>query len=214
MDPVSHRLPSVHDDSKGKRRRKSAHKTVASASRTGHTVPNEGMKHKTDFPSASGLKKRKKRDLDSKRLGSAGDTRTPASRSKEDTLASIDSPKPKRIKHLPLRFSHPQLQTELRRLRRPWLSPGDPLFAAVHARSYKGLRHLPAETLPSTIHARFRRAFDSLHEAGLFLYDTVQAGGKRLSRTFVTRTLIGDPGITYKVSPESVHTSEKRVSRA
>ena len=37
-----------------------------------------------------------------------------------------------------------------------------------------------------------------MNEAGIFLYDIVQPGGKKLSRTFVTRTLIGAPGSTYK----------------
>ncbi|CAM9902350.1 unnamed protein product, partial [Hapterophycus canaliculatus] len=81
---------------------------------------------------------------------------------------------------------------------RPWLSPGDPLFESALERSYRGMRHLPADSLPPSVHKGFRQAFDGLHEAGLFLYDTVQAGGKRLSRTFVTRTLVGHPGITYK----------------
>lgn len=58
---------------------------------------------------------------------------------------------------------------------------------------------MPADALPQAIHKGFRGSFDGLHEAGLFMYDTVQAGGKRLSKTFVTRTLLGDPGITYKV---------------
>lgn len=107
--------------------------------------------------------------------------------------------KRKRVKEKPARFSHPQLHAELRRLRRSWLSPGDPLFQPALERSYSGMRHVPADSLPQAIHKEFRRSFDGLHEAGLFLYDTVQAGGKRLSRTFVTRTLLGEPGITYKV---------------
>lgn len=32
----------------------------------------------------------------------------------------------------------------------------------------------------------------------LFLYDTIQPGKKRLTRTSVTRTLVGEPGSTYK----------------
>lgn len=106
---------------------------------------------------------------------------------------------PKRTKGKPSRFTHPQLETDLRLQRRPWLSPGDPLFQAALDRSYRGMKHVPRDSLPKAVHSKFRRSFDALHEAGLFLYDTVQAGGKRLSRTFVTRTLLGDPGITYKV---------------
>lgn len=104
-----------------------------------------------------------------------------------------------RAKERPARFTHPQLEAELRRLRRPWLSPGDPLFEAALERSYRGMRRLPCDELPRALHSGFRGCFEGLHDAGLFLYDTVQAGGKRLSRTFVTRTLVGDPGITYKV---------------
>ncbi|KAG5193084.1 FTO catalytic domain-containing protein [Tribonema minus] len=48
------------------------------------------------------------------------------------------------------------------------------------------------------MHSLVREAFSKVHEAGLFLYDIVQAGGKRLSSTFVTRTLVGEAGITYK----------------
>ncbi|CAM9981938.1 unnamed protein product [Sphacelaria rigidula] len=106
--------------------------------------------------------------------------------------------KQKRAKRKPPRFTHPALQSELTRLRRPWLSPGDALFEEALASSYRGLRHVPAADVPTSVHKGFRRAFDSLSHAGLFLYDTVQAGGKRLSRTFVTRTLVGDAGITYK----------------
>lgn len=107
--------------------------------------------------------------------------------------------KHKRAKEIPVRFTHPQLDSELRRLRRSWLSPGDPLFQPALDVSYRGMRLLPAAALPRAIHKGFRESFDGLHEAGLFMYDTVQAGGKRLSKTFVTRTLLGDPGITYKV---------------
>lgn len=106
-----------------------------------------------------------------------------------------------RTKVKPTRFSHPRLDTVLRRLGRAWLSPGDDLYHAVLARSYRGMRFLPREELPRSVHGGFRRCFDDLNDAGLFMYDTVQAGGKRLSRTFVTRTLVGDAGITYKVGP-------------
>ena len=40
--------------------------------------------------------------------------------------------------------------------------------------------------------------FSELERKNYFQYDVVQAGGTQLSKTFVTRTLIGEPGITYK----------------
>ncbi|CAM9769868.1 unnamed protein product [Ectocarpus sp. 6 AP-2014] len=114
------------------------------------------------------------------------------------TTTTTTLKKHSRIKEKPARFVHPHLDAELRRLGRSWLSPGDPLFTPALDRSYRGVRHEPTGSLPQAVHRGFRQSFDSLHEAGLFLYDTVQAGGKRLSRTFVTRTLVGDAGITYK----------------
>ena len=42
-----------------------------------------------------------------------------------------------------------------------------------------------------------------MDNGGLFLYDVVQPGRKRLTRTSVTRTLVGDPGSTYKYLGES-----------
>ncbi len=134
-------------------------------------------------------KKRKRRKGD--------DVDTPAHPSSR-AAAATPPPKHKRVKEIPDRFTHPQLAAELSRLRRSWLSPGDPLFQAALEVSYRGMRHVPAGVLPKTLHSGFRQSFDELQEAGLFMYDTVQAGGKRLSRTFVTRTLLGDPGITYK----------------
>lgn len=118
-----------------------------------------------------------------------------------------------RIKVKPTRFSHPRLDEVLRRLRRAWLSPGDDLYHAVLERSYRGMRFLPREELPRSVHRGFRRCFDDLNDAGLFMYDTVQAGGKRLSRTFVTRTLVGDAGITYKVGTGEI-TSNSFASHA
>ena len=63
---------------------------------------------------------------------------------------------------------------------------------------YQGFHWENPSDLPPTIHQSFTSAFHALNDAGLFLYDIVQPGGKRLSRTFVTRTLIGAPGSTYR----------------
>lgn len=171
---------------------------AGSPSHTSSKEPNGRIKNKNKNRS----KKRKRRTG-----GDVDAAAHPPSASRP--AAAPPSPKHKRVKEIPARFTHPQLDAELRRLRRSWLSPGDPLFQAALDVSYRGMRHVPAGALPKTLHAGFRQSFDELHEAGLFMYDTVQAGGKRLSRTFVTRTLLGDPGITYKVrkrkgSPASI----------
>ena len=80
---------------------------------------------------------------------------------------------------------------------RCYLVPEDPDFAKVLETSYRGFALEPHDELPDDLHRRYGRAFDGLDRAGLFLYDVVAAGGK-LSRTFVKRTLVGEPGITYK----------------
>ena len=52
--------------------------------------------------------------------------------------------------------------------------------------------------MPQALHSSFKRTFEELHRSGLFLHDVVQPGGKRLTLTSVSRTLIGEPGSTYK----------------
>ena len=80
-----------------------------------------------------------------------------------------------------------------------FLTPSDGNdFQSCRTECYRGFCWESPEELPDSLHSNFDRAFDALHEAGLFLYDTVQPGGKRLSRTFVTRTVIGKPGSTYR----------------
>ena len=44
----------------------------------------------------------------------------------------------------------------------------------------------------------FDSSFGGMDKGGLFLYDVVQPGKKRLTRTSVTRCLVGAPGSTYK----------------
>lgn len=63
---------------------------------------------------------------------------------------------------------------------------------------YQGFVYEKADDLPKEFHEKFTSSFHGLDDSGLFLYDVVQPGGKKLSLTFVTRTLVGDPGSTYK----------------
>ena len=79
------------------------------------------------------------------------------------------------------------------------LSPSDgAVFDRCLRRCYRGLSWEDPSSLPSSLHSSFTKAFDDLNEAGLFLYDVIQPGGQRLSLTMVTRTLIGEPGSTYR----------------
>jgi alpha-ketoglutarate-dependent dioxygenase FTO len=64
--------------------------------------------------------------------------------------------------------------------------------------SYKGFYFDAPSSLPQSLHRTFDDCFEGLEEGGLFLYDVVQPGKKKLTLTSVTRTLVGDPGSTYK----------------
>lgn len=74
----------------------------------------------------------------------------------------------------------------------------DPDFQQVVNASYQGFVYEPASAIDPAFHSRARAAFERLRDSGYFQYDVVMAGGKKLSRTFVKRTLVGNPGITYK----------------
>jgi alpha-ketoglutarate-dependent dioxygenase FTO len=80
-----------------------------------------------------------------------------------------------------------------------FLSPfGGSLFDSCKRECYRAFCWEDPDKLPPTLHVQFDQAFDALYEAGLFLHDAVQPGGKRLTRTFVSRTVIGNPGSTYR----------------
>jgi mRNA N6-methyladenine demethylase len=76
---------------------------------------------------------------------------------------------------------------------------------------YVGFSYIPASqvaacmnpsnsssTKNDAFHMESQRALEALRDAGYYQYDIVMAGGQHLSRTFVQRTLVGDPGLTYK----------------
>eukprot|EP00532_Pseudo-nitzschia_australis_P010938 CAMPEP_0168234210 /NCGR_PEP_ID=MMETSP0140_2-20121125/18137_1 /TAXON_ID=44445 /ORGANISM="Pseudo-nitzschia australis, Strain 10249 10 AB" /LENGTH=586 /DNA_ID=CAMNT_0008166973 /DNA_START=28 /DNA_END=1788 /DNA_ORIENTATION=+ len=64
---------------------------------------------------------------------------------------------------------------------------------------YKGFAHCSADQLqPPDFHQQAKAALERLRDANYYQYDIVMAGGKHSSRTFVKRTLVGNPGITYK----------------
>jgi len=81
-----------------------------------------------------------------------------------------------------------------------FLTPKDNLqaFKECLQTSYAGFHYDKPEALPSSLHNMFDSSFGGMDKGGLFLYDVVQPGKKRLTRTSVTRCLVGDPGSTYK----------------
>lgn len=79
-----------------------------------------------------------------------------------------------------------------------YLEPDDSGFQSCKEQCYHTFCYEDPEDLPQILHSSFISSLDKMNEAGLFLYDVVNPGGKKLSQTFVTRTLVGDPGSTYK----------------
>lgn len=58
---------------------------------------------------------------------------------------------------------------------------------------------LPAAALPVELHTRVARALHVLKEGNMFKKDVVWVNGK-LAVTRVSRTLLGEPGLTYVLS--------------
>jgi alpha-ketoglutarate-dependent dioxygenase FTO len=86
------------------------------------------------------------------------------------------------------------------KLGRAFLTPDDDqkAFDECLRTSYKGFCFDTPSSLPQVLHDTFDDCFEGLEKGGLFLYDVVQPGKKKLTQTSVTRTLVGDPGSTYK----------------
>ena len=79
-----------------------------------------------------------------------------------------------------------------------FLTPQDNSFDDCLKTSYQGFHYDLPSSLSTNLHKDFDSSFDALDNGGLFLYDVVQPGKKTLTRTSVTRCLIGDAGSTYK----------------
>jgi len=74
------------------------------------------------------------------------------------------------------------------------LSPSDgSLYEECLSTSYSGFRH---ETVSSALSCQFDTSLEGLDS--LYQYDVVQPGKFRMTKTSVTRTLVGNPGSTYK----------------
>ena len=64
--------------------------------------------------------------------------------------------------------------------------------------SYAGFQIDLPPSIPHSIHSTFDTSFTGMYDGGLFLHDVVRPGGKKCTRTVVSRTLVGEPGSTYK----------------
>lgn len=69
-------------------------------------------------------------------------------------------------------------------------------FERVRSTNYDGFIVDDPSVLSTSTHERVRQAFESMHSRGEFTHDVLSAGNK-VSRTFVTRVLLGERGATY-----------------
>jgi alpha-ketoglutarate-dependent dioxygenase FTO len=81
-----------------------------------------------------------------------------------------------------------------------YLTTKHPLFQKLVSSCYRGFVREPATEVPEDIHSQFRSVLAVLDAHDVFQYDVTQplGLGTACARTYVTRTLIGKPGITYK----------------
>ena len=77
-----------------------------------------------------------------------------------------------------------------------YITPSHDEYDTCVARSYVGFRVDPPSILTDALHADVADAFRVMTKRGMFTRD-VLAAGKSVSPTFVSRTLVGDRGMTY-----------------
>jgi hypothetical protein len=81
------------------------------------------------------------------------------------------------------------------------ISKSDPEFNSIVDTSYKGFCvDTPADFPSSSFSQEFKSALQELDTLHYYQFDFTQPAGlgTKVARTFVTRCLVGDPGITYK----------------
>jgi hypothetical protein len=94
---------------------------------------------------------------------------------------------------------YPPISATMKPLKR-FMIESDVGFREVLKSSYEGFEVEPKEAFPDIFHNQFRSALDGLVSQRRFKFDITQPAGlgTKLAKTYVTRCVLGDPGITYK----------------
>lgn len=81
-----------------------------------------------------------------------------------------------------------------------FVRPSDPQYNDIVATSYSGLVVEAPEKFPASFHDTFRTALEQLEKDNIYQFDLTQPTGlgTKVAKTFVSRCLVGDAGITYK----------------
>lgn len=85
----------------------------------------------------------------------------------------------------------------------PWdrfIYPTDLTYNKILDECYKGFVVSEPECFSTQFHDNFKKSFEGLDVEGFYQYDITQPAGlgTKTAKTFVTRCLVGDAGITYK----------------
>ena len=94
----------------------------------------------------------------------------------------------------------PTIPTVLPKQLDRFLVPSDASFREVMRAAYHQYSSADSACFSQEFHTKFQRSLVGLQERGLYQYDVTQPSGLggKLAKTFVTRCLVGQPGITYK----------------
>ena len=86
--------------------------------------------------------------------------------------------------------------------------PGDFITSTSHPKyyqellktSYNGFIQSPSSSFKNSFHLQFQASLKGLEELNAYQYDITQPAGlgTKLAKTYVSRCLVGEPGITYK----------------
>jgi hypothetical protein len=81
-----------------------------------------------------------------------------------------------------------------------FITPHDKEYLSILKQCYNGFHIMNEHELSLSFHQLFQISLKGLEKEGFFQYDITQPTGlnSKLSKTFVTRCVVGDAGITYK----------------
>lgn len=81
-----------------------------------------------------------------------------------------------------------------------FITPSDPQYSDILSSCYAGLVVADPPSFPASFHETFYHSCKALDVKGMYQFDMTQPTGlgTKVVRTFVSRCLVGIPGITYK----------------
>lgn len=81
-----------------------------------------------------------------------------------------------------------------------FIEPHHKSFQKILETCYEGFSIQQQDAFPREFHDKFQRAMKGLESLGFYQFDMTQPAGlgTKVARTFVTRCIVGEPGMTYK----------------